>query len=147
MSSDSSSPFTPPSSDSDDEIMRDALPDPVAYVDGFLPDSDFQAHQPSLPEQWDEEPFLKTDAERAIEKSPLKRSRAMEGLPKPDPIALRSPQAFPNDLKREQATTSLADYFEQQGVPIRQRVSICRAYASYLSAVCPPPPRKRAQKK
>lgn len=112
-------------------------------VDDLVQDLDdlpeFQAHQPSLPDDLQDQ-WLPTDAERAIAAEPIR------SLPKPDRTGFVTAQEM-LDRKVQFSPALITQLFDEHGVPVRQQISILRSLGSFLSAVCPPPPKKGRTKK
>jgi len=116
------------------EFVEEALPD-SDFVLGAQPLS-FQEESSSSPSVPEDHRYMLSDAERDARDRAI--ARAGKGLPKP----VREKR----ERTPEPDTLTIHEYFEETAVPIRQRVSICRSYASYISAQCPPAPRKRGKK-
>jgi len=95
-------------------------------------------------EDEDEIPFVRTDAERDAE---LRASLGVVPRPVQDGFnvtgrkwpAKRPRTPEPSD--EEDDMPDLAEIFDNYDVPIRTRISVCRAYASYLAAQLPKKPR------
>lgn len=111
-------------------------------VNKLVPDSDFilgaqplSFEQSSSSGNPEDDRFMLTDAERDTRDRALQRRDAMKGLPRP---VKREREVTP-----EPPTLSLHEYFEMTAVPLSQRASICRAYASYVKAEAPAAPRKQ----
>lgn len=123
-------------------------------IDRFVPDSEFPehgaqdggfyaemeepvpCHQPEVDDSPlslssapsdDEQPWVPTEAEKDAKERSVKRPRAV------------SPgfDALPD----------LVEIFDNYDVPPAQRVSICRAYASYVASTLPKKPRKKRSSK
>lgn len=111
-------------------------------VNKLVPDSDFVlghsqplSFEPSSSSGGGEDDrFMLTDAERDTRDRAIKRA-AKKGLPKPE--------KRPREVTPEPHTLSIHEYFEMTAIPLAQRASICRAYASYVKAEAPPAPRKQ----
>lgn len=95
-------------------------------------EEEFPCHQPaeddspfsdvSSPSD-DEQPFVPTEAEKDAKERSVKRPRAVQ-------------PAF-------DALPDLAEIFDNYDTPLALRVSICRAYASYVASTLPKKPRKK----
>lgn len=98
---------------------------PHPGVERFLPDSDFQCHQP---EEVDEpDVWVPTEAEKDVAK-PIRIAHMTVGGKAPK--RSRSPPA-PRRVAR------LDEFFDQYGTPMDQRVTMCRAYASFVASTLP----------
>jgi len=120
---------------------KDAIEGLHDAIEASLPDSDFQVGAQPLSFQEEssgdeDDRFMLTDAERDVRD----RAIARAGKTLPRPVAQK------RERTPEPETLTIHEYFEMTEVPIRQRVSICRSYASYISAQCPPAPRKKQKK-
>lgn len=92
-------------------------------------EEEFQCHQP----EEDEVPWVPTEAEKDAEQR--RRVAKTQGVKRP-----RSPPLPPNF----DAVPDLHEIFDNYDTPANVRVSICRAYASYISSTLP---RKEKKKK
>jgi len=116
------------------------------FVERVLPDSDFVLgaqplsfqDEPESSSSSSDDRYMLSDAERDTRDRALARRDAMKGLPKPQPPK--------RERTPEPPTLSLHEYFEMTAVPLNQRASICRAYASYVKSEAPPAPRKKGKK-
>lgn len=98
---------------------------PHEGVERFLPDSDFQCHQPEEPIEVDE-PFVPTEAEKDVAQHQTAIMRVGGKAPKRS----RSPPP-PRRVAR------LDTFFDQYETPLDQRVTMCRAYASFVASTLP----------
>lgn len=96
-------------------------------VDRFLPDSDFQCHQPEQPIEVNE-PFVPTEAEKDVADKPIRIAHMKVGGKAPK--RSRSPPP-PRRVAR------LDTFFDQYDTPLAQRVTMCRAYASFVASTLP----------
>jgi len=114
-----------------------------------MEEEDFPCHQPSEDEfqvspreaQQDEEDaheFVRTEAEKdaADRLQQLKAPRAAKAAKRP-----RSPSPS------EDLVPDLAEIFDNYDTPHPVRISICRAYASYIASLQPKKPRAAPKKK
>lgn len=108
----------------DDDVVAEGSEDPSSG------DVSFPCHQP----EEDDEPWVPTEAEKDA------AERASKGVKRP-----RSPIPFvdPDD----DALPNLAEIFDNYDVPLRRRVSLCRAYASYVSSLLPKQEKKKKASK
>lgn len=116
------------------DVVEKALPDELFQV-GAQPLSFEEESSSSGPE---DQRFMLTDAERDTRDRARERAR-QNGLPRP--------AKQPRERTPEPDSLSIHEYFEASGVPLRQRVSICRSYASYINAQAPPAPKKHRKNK
>jgi len=103
-----------------DEEARDAEP--------YQPASDDEA-----PEEW-----VPTEAEKdaALRIQALREPAAAKSVKRP-----RSPRVVEDDIP------DLAEIFDNYDTPHATRISVCRAYASYIASLQPKKPKKAAPKK
>lgn len=112
-------------------------------MEEFVPD-----HQPESPPHFDneeeenssssEEPFVPTEAEKdaAARLTEIRRPAAKQPVKRP-----RSPAPVDDDVP------DLAEIFDNYDTPKATRISICRAYASYLASTLPKRPKAAPKKK
>jgi hypothetical protein len=121
-----------------------SLPNMSDFVNKVLPDEDFDlgaqplSFQDESSSSGPDDRYMLSDAERDTRDRALQRRDAMRGLPQP--------RKQPREKTPEPPTLSLHEYFEITAVPLNQRASICRAYASYVKSEAPPAPRKKQKK-
>lgn len=108
---------------SDDEVPSDQHPG----VNAFLPDEEFQCHQP-------EEEWVPTEAEKDV------AMMRVSGVAPKRSHAAKQPHVFATPKP------NLEEYFDECNTSEAKRISICRAYASYLAALQPKKKRKVAKK-
>jgi len=103
------------------------------FVPDHQPESPPHFEEDPEPESSSEEPFVPTEAEKdAAERlSTFKRPAAKQPAKRP-----RSPL-----LNVDDDVPDLAEIFDNYDTPKAARVSICRAYASYLAAMMPKKPK------
>jgi len=107
------------------------------HMEEFVPDHQPESPDPILdeeePSSVSEEPFVPTEAEKdAAERlSTLQRPAAKQPAKRP-----RSPALVVDD-----DVPDLAEIFDNYDTPKEQRVTLCRAYASYVAATLPKKPR------
>lgn len=112
-------------------------------------EEEFPCHQPSYeedvvfdpkPESDDEEPpFVPTEAE----KDAAIRLRLLAEAPPPAPKGVKRPRSpLPPD-----EVPDLAEIFDNYDTPHPVRISICRAYASYIASLQPKKPKAAPRKR
>lgn len=79
----------------------------------------------------DEPPFVPTEQEKYLKRERLDHTKKT-GLPRP---------TFGVKRPRQQEPVELAEYFDLLEIEVHERIRICRAYASYLSATLPKVPK------
>lgn len=97
----------------------------------------FPCHQP----EEDDEPWVPTEAEK--DAAERKRSAA---LPRPVAKGVKRPRSPDPSRQSFDAVPDLAEIFDNYDTPSNVRVSICRAYASYVSSTMPRKKKKAAKR-
>jgi len=107
-----------------------------------------QDHQPSSGDEEEapadeEEFFVPTEAEK--DKAARARAFAASSVPLPPPPKAGKGVKRPRDpapgVLNDDVVPDLSEIFDNYDTPHKQRVSICRAYASYLSSMMPKAPK------
>lgn len=95
-------------------------------VSAFLPE--IEDHQPE-----EEDVFVPTEAEKDVAKSPLRRSNATVNQ-----RSFKRERSPPVPIK----SVRLDEFFDMYDTPMALRVTMCRAYASFVASTLP----KKAKK-
>jgi len=107
----------------------------MSMLDAMEDDEDDRV--PVSEPEYSEEPFLKTDAERDAEARAARPPAPAKGVKRP----MRAPSP------EFDAVPDLAEIFDNYDTPLATRVSICRAYASYVASTLPKKPKVIKKKK
>lgn len=97
----------------------------------------YPCHQP----EEDDEPWVPTEAE----KDAAERERSA-ALPRPVAKGVKRPRSPDPSRQSFDAVPDLAEIFDNYDTPSNVRVSICRAYASYVSSTMPRKKKKAAKR-
>lgn len=130
-------PFTGPDTKKFPEMEEE---DFQLYQNAVDEADEVEPRQLSSPEEDDAVPFVHTEAE----KDAAMRIRDLRLAPPPAPKGVKRPRSpLPED-----DVPDLAEIFDNYDTPYPVRISICRAYASYLASMQPKKPKaKKASKK
>lgn len=109
------------------EASSDSEPSIVEAIERFLPDSDFQCHQPESPIELD--PYVPTEAEKDVAKPP-KRTAIMA-------VGGKAPKPSKRERSPPRRAVRLDRFFDEYDTPDAQRVVLCRSYASFVASTLP----------
>jgi len=99
----------------------------VESIERFLPDSDFQCHQPESPIRVD--PWVRTEAEKDVAKPP-KRTAIMA-------VGGKAPKPSKRERSPPRKAVRLDKFFDEYDTPDALRVQLCRSYASFVASTLP----------
>jgi len=109
--------------------------------EGYVPE-----HQPEDEEYDCEEPFVPTEAEKDAEARAAAQELALVAHRRGAPAAAKRPRSPPlPDIDDD--VPDLAEIFDNYDTPKATRISICRAYASYLASTLPKKPKAAPKKR
>lgn len=112
--------------------MEEHVPDHQPSWSPEDPDHEEASVAPS-----DEEPFVRTEAEKDA-------AERLAQLPRP---AAKQPAKRPRSPPvDDDAIPDLAEIFDNYDTPKATRISVCRSYASYLASTIPKKPKAKAKK-
>jgi len=107
------------------------------YQEAIDEADEVEPHQESDPDDQEDIPFVHTEAE----KDAAIRIRDLR-LPQPAKAVKRPRSPLPED-----DVPDLAEIFDNYDTPYTSRISICRAYASYLASMQPKKPKAKKPSK